>query len=238
MLHRPITKDQLNSLRRGELKRLFRARYGGPTLPDGPNNRANLQLMLELGLTGPEAHRLAPWAGEDLEPIINASVGNWGYWANSGQRLADLIGNRVDLTFEEYKLYGPFKHITPIDVDRHVVQTWKRQRELERDRERKRNARKAIRPGLVSSIDDRRCKAVYLLLEPRDWRSVSQLIDALDGHPQFKDGRGRKLCSASRRKAVNRVLDKLVSDGFVEDEEPRLRTANGLAIRRVLRLRG
>ena len=96
----PVSElERILAWRRPQLVRLFEYRGG---LHDDGDGRANLRLLLELGLTGPDATTMAPWlAPGELQTTID-DINRWPPQC----RTADALGNRVELTFEE-KIWVP-----------------------------------------------------------------------------------------------------------------------------------
>src|SRR5262249_26097513 len=107
----PTKRELISSLRRAELRRLFEQRdsAGSPGVDD---ELIRLQLLLELGLTGPEAVRRFSGLVENgqLERIIAVADANWAYWScDATHTAAQKTGERANLTFDEFKACGGFK---------------------------------------------------------------------------------------------------------------------------------
>jgi len=141
---RPPKPQRVKSIRRVQVLRLLHHRYG-EILPNDESGRAALQLLLELGLTGPEALRRAPWAqGNELDSLIDAAENNWPAWAK-GTSIPKMIAQRLAVTFEE-KTTLALHHIGCIDASAPALEADRRNRRRRRARERaaaKRAARNA-----------------------------------------------------------------------------------------------
>jgi hypothetical protein len=112
-----------------QLKRLLR--YRSYPWPDDRQSRRYLQPLLDIGLTGPEAKKVAPWlSGDELEEMIAQTVvaPKWN---------ARTLGDRYEVTLEE-KLIPRLglKNLECFDAQR-----WQYQEELAK----RRRARDAIR---------------------------------------------------------------------------------------------
>lgn len=139
---RPPKPQRVKSIRRAQVLRLLHHRHGA-ILPDDEGARDALQLLLELGLTGPDALRRAPWAqGDELERLIDAADHNWPAWAKG---IPERLAQRLAVTFEE-KTTLALHHIGCIDASAPALEEDRRNRRRRRARERaaaKRAARDA-----------------------------------------------------------------------------------------------
>ena len=106
-------KDRVKALRRTQVVRLFKHRYGD-TLPNEAIGRAGLQLLFELGIDGPTAQRLAPWAdGDEIEQLISDADANWSWWHGD---ITAKLGERLEVTFYE-KVALKLHHLACVDLD-------------------------------------------------------------------------------------------------------------------------
>jgi hypothetical protein len=137
--------DRIRGVRRKNVERVIRHRYGGLTLPDDYDGRAAAQLLLELGTDGVTIQHIAPWAtGEALADLIRRADGNYAYWSKreaGGKTIKERIGERLELTFEEFKACA-LTHVWPADVDCHVVQIYQIERKRQRSQRYKDKHRK------------------------------------------------------------------------------------------------
>jgi hypothetical protein len=227
-------KDRIRSVRRRQVLQLIKDRHGGH-LPNNAVGRSDLQLLLELGLTGPEAQRLALWiAGNELERLIYAADNNWPAWSRSNGTPAALIGERVRLRFEEYARLGLW-HLHPHDCGAEKLKDFRKKRRQEKDRRRKRGARacsKTTRAHAANNdpdvmrdplgVDDLRQSLVLMLLNDGNWWTVRRLAEYARSKPL---GAFKGLDYDACRQAVLRAVRKLEELGLVqtrkEDERGR-----------------
>ena len=215
--------DRIKSVRREQIVRVLRDRHAkklsellaspyavrgpGGLLSDDRDGRGMLQLLFELGLTGPAAQALAPWAAADeVARLIAAAEDNRAAWArDDGQTAAERIGDRIELTFEEFKRLR-LTHIRPCDAQRHEVDEYSRERRAERDRDwhARRRARPEQRgdnaPMIPSSVGGR-AKSIFLHLRGGHWRTIRELAEHFA--PYFE------LDHAAARQAVLRAVKEL-----------------------------
>ncbi len=218
--------DRIRSVRRRQVLQLIKDRHGGD-LPDNAVGRSDLQLLLELGLTGPEAQRLAPWiAGNELELLIYAADNNWPAWSKSNGTPAALIGERVRLRFEEYARLGLW-HLHPHDCETEKLEAFRKERRRGKERQRKRNARARAKTAASPTADkdpaatldpwdvtDKRAQSLALVpLGDRKWWSVRELADYARSKPL---GAFEGLNHVACRQAVLRAIKKLEGFRIVE----------------------
>jgi hypothetical protein len=195
--------DRVQSVRRKQIESVIRDRYGELILPDDDDGRAVLRVMLELGCDGVRAQAIAPWCASVLVEMIAAAESNFHAWAteDGGATISELVGSRVELTFDEYKRLG-ITHIAPCDVQRREVQAYR----IERRRER--NLRHRGKNPKHRQLSDRANAILHQLRYGEEFsvrELVEQNLDAFDG-----------LDHAAARKAVLRAVRELVRHQLVE----------------------
>jgi hypothetical protein len=217
--------DRIKSVRRGQVLRLLGHRHGA-TLPDDTAGRAALQLLFELGLDGPTAQTLAPWATDaEIEHLIAAADANWRAWSRHRDGadgpidkllIPERVGERLEISFDEYKLLG-LSHIRPCDAQRHEVDDCIASRQAERLRTRAQRYRDSNKKDTPASLDpwdlsDERAKALaIMLLGDRQWWSVRQLAE----HAQERLGAFHRLTYSAACRAVRRAIHVLEGLGIV-----------------------
>jgi hypothetical protein len=221
--------DRIKSVRRVQVQRLLRDRHGN-TLPDDAGGRAALQLLFELGLDGPTAHQLAPWAdGDAVDRLIEAAdaKANWVDWSKRRDKgdptidpklIPERIGDRLGLLFEEYRRLE-LTHLRPGDVPRHVVEKYLADRRAKREADRKRRKReqaKRTKSALLAdprNLPDGRAKSLALVpLADRQWWTVRRLAEFAREHLGAFGG----LDHRAARQAALRAVDELRELGIVE----------------------
>jgi hypothetical protein len=214
---------RIAGVRRKNVERVVRHRYGALTLPDDYDGRAIAQLLLELGTDGITIQHIAPWAtGEALDDLIRRADGNYARWGKEevdGKTITERIGERLDVTFNEFKICK-LTHVWPCDVDRHVVQDYIRERRTANELNRKRRKRapaKQSKPAVTDPWDlpdDSRTKALALTaLSDRQLWSVRALAEyARDNHLGAFEGLDHKATS----QATLRAVKELATLGIVE----------------------
>lgn len=215
-----LKPDRIKSVRRSQVLRLLRDRHGSNTLSDDAAGRTGLQLLFELGLDGPTAQTLAPWANNaEIERLIGAADANWHAWSTGPDdptTIAEKIGARLEVTFDEFKRLG-LTHIRPGDVPRHQVEKDISDCKAERDRLRKRSdrarAKQAKAPSDPWDLPDSRAKSLACApLANRQWWSVRRLAEHAQEHLGSFDG----LDYPAARQAVLRAVRLLKDLGIVE----------------------
>lgn len=104
-------------------------------IPDDARSRRYLQALLDLGLTGPEAQRIAPWiSNDDLKGMIERTVVG-PHW--NARDLGDLF----EVTLEE-KLACGLRNLEAFDADRWQYQEQLAKRRRLRDAQRKQMKRR------------------------------------------------------------------------------------------------
>jgi hypothetical protein len=224
--------DRIKAVRRREVLKLLHDRHG-QCLPDNAVSRDDLQILFELGLNGPDAMKLAPWAAPELENLMAAADANFGTWWNG--KPAKLLGQRLEVTFDE-KVRLALHHIACFDKPAHVVKDHYRGRKRERDRERQRRRRAkptAVPEDAVAAplahpqpssggppdtwdiLHDMgsRAGSVHCALPRHEWTSVRAIADFVRLHFAFKGLEGRAL-----QNAVRRTVRRLVRVGLAELE--------------------
>jgi hypothetical protein len=184
-------RAKISSVRRSEVLTVLHFRFG-PELPNDHHGRAALRVLLELGMPQERARNLAPWCTlDDLNPPPRPTA-----WStkHTGTTIAELIGEHVELTFEEYQRLGPFRHIRPADAQRHEVDQFLDQLKRERDRQWRRATR-----GSGKRHD--RTEAILHALRFGDEFSARKLADHIIAHAAFKG-----LDRAAAHRAVNRAI--------------------------------
>ena len=178
-------KDRVKALRRAQVLRVLRHRYG-PNLPNDAQGREALQLLLELDLDGSRALAIAPWAmGDELERQIVAAETNWGWWCG---KIGHKIGVRLEVTFRE-KTELALHHLGCIDADPRGIRDYYRERKRERDRARRAHKRQkataqAEMTGQGAPVDywdlmysdPRACALAGGVLYDFQWWRISDLI--------------------------------------------------------------
>jgi hypothetical protein len=215
----------------------------GEELPDSADGRCALQLLLELGLTGLDALRFAPWLdGDRLESLIFAADNNWPAWSKFNGRPSELIGKRIRLTLEEYAGLGLW-HLTPYDCTDEELKDCRKKRRREKDRKRKRKTRARSKSARYPAANDDPAvtldpwdvpdiRAQSLALVPlcdREWWSVRALADYARSKPL---GAFAGLDHNACRQAVLRAVRKLEGFGIVETVK---RVERGLPVLKVKR---
>jgi hypothetical protein len=236
--------DRIKSVRRKQVLHLLQDRHG-PALPDEAAGRAALQILFELGLDGPTAHRLAPWAdGPEIERLIAAADRNWRAWSKQRDQgdptidpklIPERIGERLELSFEEYTRLR-LTHVRPCDVPGQDVDQYLRAGRAKRDADRKMRKRQQAKQTKSAVADpwdlpDGRAKALACApLADRAWWSVRALADyALERLGAFEG-----LDYAACRKATLRTVRELQDLGIVESKtEPGPRGLKVLYARRL-----
>jgi hypothetical protein len=142
--HLPSTaKDRITSLRRKQALLLLKHRHGAK-LPDNEDGCTALQVLLELGLDGPSALAIAPWAaGERLDLLWEAADENWRWWSRDHHRNGSItrrLGERLKVTWQEKRDLA-LHHLGAIDIDQHDVAGDQRKRRAERERQRRAHKR-------------------------------------------------------------------------------------------------
>lgn len=217
--------DMLFSMRRKEVRRLLS--YRGAI---DPINSADLTLLLELRLNGMDAQRLAPWiSGDGLDALIAEADNNVSYWRIilSKQQVKDKIGERLELSFDEFKACGGFKYIAPCDVDAPEVRHFWLEKKRRRDRNYKRQKRKYQRMRLLSAQQtpsigrtqnlSERAQAIYNFLLGKNWISCPSIAKALQDTKCFRRSTGKPLHPDALRQAVRRAVIELTQIEKVEE---------------------
>jgi hypothetical protein len=220
------TKDRIKSLRRTQVLRLFQQRHGA-TLPDDEVGREGLQALFELGLDGPTAQRLAPWAdGKELDRLMQRADENWSFYARNGRRnaITQRLGERLQVTIAE-KLKLDLTHLGCIDIDPRRYVQHLREKKRKRDAMRRARQRQERAAQADASADSRALPTCWQLRDknPRafalatgplarlEWLSVTELVAMADWFAEF-----RNLRSDARRRAVHRAVYALKEYGVAE----------------------
>jgi hypothetical protein len=191
--------------RRGQLIRLFRHRG---QLQD--NNIGRVRLLLELGLTGTEAQKVAPWMSlAHLSNLIGEVDRFPQFWT------ADKLGNRVELTFKE-KVKLNIRNIDCFDKPKHEVDAFFRKRRRERDAERKSLKRKAAKRKIKAKVFAR-STVVLEILSTNEWMSTGEIADRANGKPEFANLRWDAM-----RQAMGRAVRELVKAKLAEEQLERI----------------
>jgi hypothetical protein len=212
---------RVDAIRRRHLKALATMRHGNPTV----RSHALLTALLACGMTGPEAHRRAPWiAPDDLQHMIDdvdaVPKQDW---------TAQRLGTLVKLTDEERER-GKLWSLRPSGIEWSVVQERVKARRRGRDRERQRKKRE--RRKMANDLDVRE-ESLFAALD-NGWTPVSALVTKLAGGRAWRGPDGRPITEPSLRRIVGRSLDRLFARGLIESQK-RL-GQNGLPMR-LVRLR-
>jgi hypothetical protein len=212
----PTKLERVLSMRCSQLTRLFNDR---DELHNDDIGRTNLQILLELGLTGPMAKKVAPWiSAEELRRLIEHVDAYPRHWT------AAALGNRVELTFEE-KIRLDIRHVDCCDRPKGEVAAFYRKRKNNRDIERRRRKRAGLRsaPEPIgappkNSIDVDECayraQAIHHALIDREWLSVRLIANRVRAWATF-----RNLDDEGLRQAIHRALRELANGGLVEIEK-------------------
>jgi hypothetical protein len=223
--------QRIQSIRRSQVMRLLQGRHGRD-LPNDSVGRGALQLLLELGSSAPDAQRLAPWiSGDELERLMDLADQNFRAWSKHSGPAADLIAQRLEVTFEEKVAYG-LHHIGCINKSRKELADFRCSRRRERDRFRKRVMRTRRAVLLAAKPKDVRplsYRAEWLLRRlPFGQVTISELAKDI-----FRTGPFHELGRSSLRKALHRAFEELYRNGSVERRLPI--TKNGLKELRITR---
>jgi len=200
------------SLRRRQVLDLFAHRlFGKRAWSDGttlPNNKVGadvLILLVELGLDGPAALKVAPWCESQLnglfQMIDSQPPRRW---------TAQALGARLEGTLEEKITLG-LHHIECSDAPPHNVQEAraKRKAALERarrERERRKKMSVQIRPREMSERS-----RVVLGAIGSEWMKSSAVASAVSSHEAFGG-----LKAGALRKAVQRSTAELAEEGVID----------------------
>jgi hypothetical protein len=194
-------------IRRSQLIHLFHHRG---QLRDDDIGRDNLRLLLELGLTGPDAYKVAPWISvADLSRLIDEVDRFPQFWT------ADGLGSRVELTFKE-KLELDIRNIGCFDKPKHEVDAFYRKRRRERDAERKRQKRRAGKKKNKAKVSAR-AKAVLEILNTEEWMSTGEIADRVSTVPVFAN-----LNWEGMRQAIGRAVNELKKATLAQDQMERI----------------
>jgi hypothetical protein len=208
--------DRIRSVRRAQVLRVLRDRHG-VTLPDDQRGRDALQLLFELGLTGPDAQLLAPWAApEEIDRLIEDADNNWAAWfKSSDETITERVGRRLELTFGEYRGLR-LTHIRPADVSRAEIEKHIDDGRSKRDRDGKRDRRATPKPPPSNDpwdLPNGRVKGLALgPLQDRKWWTVRRLTD----FAREQVGGFIGLDHGAARKGVLRGVRELEDLGIVE----------------------
>jgi hypothetical protein len=138
---RPPKPQRIKSFRRAQVLRLLNHRHGA--VPDDDAGHDALQLLLELGLTGMEAIRIAPWCvGDPLNRLIEAADSNWPFWSKS-KKIPEQLAQRLAVTFKE-KTMLRLHHIAAIDISERDLEADRRKRRRDRAKQRAAGIRSAM----------------------------------------------------------------------------------------------
>lgn len=201
------TNDYVVSLKRAQLLWLLECRYGR-LLPNNKLGRDALQVLLDLGLEGPAAGKLAPWMPWeelcDFIKMIDAVPPTC--WSPAA------LGMKFEVTFEE-KIQLRLHHIECFDQPPHVVQRYRLDRKAElacirRAKERHRRMSVAARVELSP-----RSRIVLAVTGP-EWTKIAAIVAIVGWHGAFRVEPPLK--PDALRKAVQRSVDELVEEGFLD----------------------
>jgi hypothetical protein len=206
----PVTKlERTLSLRRNQLIRLLDHRGG---LHDDDLGRADLRVLLELGLSGPKARKVARWISPaELQCLIDDVDAHPRYWT------AGKLSDHFEITFEEK--VDPdlgIHHIPCFDRPKHVVDAYYERRRRERNTERKRLHRAVEKKKPKASIRTHdlspRTRVVLAWLQADEgWSRIEHIVAGVGTMPEFES-----LARLSMHKAVRRAVHELDKAGFVE----------------------
>jgi hypothetical protein len=211
--------ERILSLRRSQIIRLFKYRDG---LHDDEAGRADLRLLLDLGLSGPEAMMVAPWISPgELQHLIDDSNAHPRFWK------PDALGNRVELTFEE-KVVLDIRNINCFDRPKHQVTAFYKRRRREREAERKRRRRAAAKKDRVPKVDDLspRAGAIFKVLRGKGWMSTHATAAVVSALPAFES-----LTWDGMRQAIGRAVRELIDADVIEVKLPRMQGFGSLGYR-------
>jgi hypothetical protein len=206
-----VKLERVRSLRRVQVLSLLRDRHGA-TLPDDEHGRRALQILFELGLDGIAAYGLAPWIGgeQEFKRLCDATDGNWRDYSKKRdigdptidpKVIPERLGERLEMTFEEYKRLE-LTHIRPCDAPRHIVDQHIRDGRADRQRRDRAKAKQAKPPS-------NRARALRYALN-YEWRSRRALTEyACKRLPEFAG-----LDHAAGGKAVLRAARELEKLGI------------------------
>jgi hypothetical protein len=181
-------------------------------LPETEESRKIVSLLLELGLTGPEVPQLAPWMDpQAVNRLIAAADDNWGFWQGmSAQGLKKEVGERVNLTFIEFKASAGFKYMLPVDASPTDIRSYWRERELLRERERKRRCRAKSSDSAKAAKLPSRVQVVFEAIPKAGWTNMRELEKIARKAPIF-----RQLKRDAILQAIHRAVRTMGSKGLV-----------------------
>lgn len=189
-----------------------------------------LEAMLVCEMTGPEAHRRAPWLQPaELEGMI-AYVETEGRIATAPARLGRLV-KLTDDERADHKIYA----LRPHDVEWEVVQERRRVAKIAYNaaRNKRRKAEQRQREASFANGHDLsdRAEQLSLAIGP-EWVRVPDLV-ALVATSDWRGRDGQKLTGNSLVQAVKRALDELAAFKPPKIESEMVAGRRGLDVRRV-----
>jgi hypothetical protein len=230
-----------------QLRRLLRHRNQIP-LPDDRRSRRYLQAMLDLGLTGPVAQRVAPWlSGDELDQMIGACAVSPGWNART-------LGEHFGVTMKE-KFDLDLRNLDAFDADRwqYLRALAERQRLKDAERGRHRRARAKQEKQMTTAADNiimrpappgtpwnmidmieashARQRALYNWATGKDWLAIYDMA---------RDSLRRDVPAYDRpdvhtiERMLRRDIDELIRLGLF-DQRKVAKPANGGPPRRVFR---
>jgi hypothetical protein len=148
-----------------------------------------------------------------VSKLIAAADDNWGFWRNmSAQGIKKEVGERLNLTFIEFKVSAGFKYMLPIDASPNDIRIYWRERELLRERERKRRCRALQKSsGSTRAIKlPSRVHVVFEAIPKAGWTNVRELEKIARKAPIFRQQKKDAILQA-----IHRAVRVMVSKGLV-----------------------
>jgi hypothetical protein len=207
---RDTTTDLISRKRLRDLGRFFHHRYGQLVLPDDDSGRADLAVALDHIVWRPDATLVlrkwvrswAPWISDsELEAMRDAAGRTW---------IATDLGAHLGLTDDE-RTNLKITTIAPCGLTEAEWTEKRKARKRRRDRDNKRRMRgKAKVARKMPNSRELRVDNVRALLSCK-WMSTDSLIDLVTILPGLCI-----LTRASRRRAVNRIINDLAGTNVIE----------------------
>ena len=155
-----MKNDTLRRCRLGELRRLFRDRYGGPVLPDDDAGREDLRELLLLASMAFNPDRnmrnvlsqAAPWMEEaETEQLLDDINQTQLYLRKPSAR---VLGDRLRLTSEERHRLA-IRTIKPFDMTDAELEQARKAKDAERKWRKRRAAKKKPRDAWLANCKSR-----------------------------------------------------------------------------------
>jgi hypothetical protein len=206
---RGTTTDLISRKRLRDLGRFFHHRYGQLVLPDDDSGRADLAVALDHIVWRPDAGSVlrkwvrswAPWITDsELETMRDAAGRTW---------TATDLGTHLGLTDDE-RTNLKITTIAPCGLTEAEWTEKRKSRKRNRDRDTKRRKRAEAKTRKMPNSREIRRDNVRALLSSK-WISTDRLTDLITIFPGLCT-----LSRASRRRAVNRIVNDLADAKSIE----------------------